>query len=90
MRSRKNEQGSPDIIAIKEEVFLDTVFGMRDSIACPDYSGWPIKINSNHMKKTLTLLIITSGLVFGSLGTADAQKSKVRYADEQMAEMNYK
>ncbi|MBN7814140.1 OmpA family protein [Algoriphagus sp. YJ13C] len=43
------------------------------------------------MKKTLTLLIITSGLLFGSLGTTEAQKSKVRYADSLMAvDHNYK
>ncbi|WBL42990.1 OmpA family protein [Algoriphagus halophytocola] len=41
------------------------------------------------MKKTLTLLSITAAMVFGSLGTAEAQKSKLRYADQQMELMNY-
>ena len=61
---------------------MDTAFGMRDSI-------WPLKKNYNHMKKTLTILGITAGIFLGSLGEVSAQKSKVRYADEQMELMNY-
>lgn len=41
------------------------------------------------MKKTLTILGLTAGIFLGSIGTVDAQKSKVRYADEQMKLMNY-
>ncbi|RIW11938.1 OmpA family protein, partial [Algoriphagus lacus] len=41
------------------------------------------------MKKTLTILGITAGLVLGAVGMAEAQKSKVRYADQQMELMNY-
>ncbi|GMQ35737.1 hypothetical protein Ataiwa_40110 [Algoriphagus taiwanensis] len=41
------------------------------------------------MKKTLTLLTITAGLLIGTTGIAEAQKSRVRYADEQMELMNY-
>ena len=41
------------------------------------------------MKKTLLLVGITAGLFLGSIGLAEAQQSKVRYADEQMELMNY-
>ncbi|WP_338226525.1 OmpA family protein, partial [Algoriphagus confluentis] len=41
------------------------------------------------MKKTLTILTITAGLLIGATGIAEAQKTKVRYADEQMTLMNY-
>ncbi len=41
------------------------------------------------MKKTLILLGITCGLFLGGFGEVQAQKSKVRYADEQMQLMNY-
>lgn len=41
------------------------------------------------MKKTLILVGITAGLFLGTLGQVEAQKSKVRYADEQMTLMNY-
>ncbi|WP_373396618.1 hypothetical protein V8V91_17895 [Algoriphagus halophilus] len=36
------------------------------------------------MKKTLTILSIASAMIFGTIGTVEAQKRKVRYADEQM------
>ena len=42
------------------------------------------------MKKTITILSITAAMIFGSVGIADAQKSKVRYADAQFELMNYK
>ncbi|WP_232424951.1 OmpA family protein [Algoriphagus resistens] len=41
------------------------------------------------MKKTCTLLSFTAVMLFGSLGTVNAQKSKSRYADMQMELMNY-
>lgn len=41
------------------------------------------------MKKTLTILSISATLFLGIVGGAEAQKSKVRYADEQMTLMNY-
>ncbi len=41
------------------------------------------------MKKTLLLVGITVGIFLGSFGEVAAQKSKVRYADEQMELMNY-
>ena len=41
------------------------------------------------MKKTLTLLSIAAALFLGSVGNSQAQKSKIRYADEQMGLMNY-
>ena len=82
MKSSQHEQVIPDIMGMKETVLLDTFFGMRDSM-------WPIKINRNHMKKTLLLVGITAGLILGSISSVEAQKSKVRYADEQMELMNY-
>jgi outer membrane protein OmpA-like peptidoglycan-associated protein len=42
------------------------------------------------MKKTLTILVIAAGLIFGAVGGAKAQNSKVRYADDQMKQMNYR
>jgi hypothetical protein len=47
MKSSQHEQGRPDIMGIKGKVLLDTAFGMRDSM-------WPIKINRNHMKSSMT------------------------------------
>lgn len=41
------------------------------------------------MKKTITILSITAAMIFGSVGIADAQNSKVRYADAQFELMNY-
>lgn len=41
------------------------------------------------MKKTLTILGIAAVLSMGITGAVQAQKSKVRYADEQMELMNY-
>ncbi|MBN3521426.1 OmpA family protein [Algoriphagus lutimaris] len=41
------------------------------------------------MKKTLTILSIASAMIFGTIGTTEAQKRKVRYADEQMELMNF-
>lgn len=41
------------------------------------------------MKKTITILSITAAMIFGSVGIADAQNSKVRYADAQFKLMNY-
>lgn len=41
------------------------------------------------MKKTLTILSIAAGLLFGFSQTALAQKSRVRYADKQMELMNF-
>lgn len=41
------------------------------------------------MKKTLTILSITAGLLFGSVAGVQAQNTKIRYADEQMGLMNY-
>ncbi|WP_255502208.1 OmpA family protein [Algoriphagus sp. AK58] len=41
------------------------------------------------MKKTLTILGIAAALCLGSTAGVQAQKSKVRYADEQMGLMNY-
>jgi outer membrane protein OmpA-like peptidoglycan-associated protein len=41
------------------------------------------------MKKTLTILGITAGLFFGAVYGSEAQRSKVRYADDQMGLMNY-
>ncbi|TFV91838.1 OmpA family protein, partial [Algoriphagus kandeliae] len=41
------------------------------------------------MKKTLTILSITAGLLFGLSATTLAQKSRVRYADKQMELMNF-
>jgi outer membrane protein OmpA-like peptidoglycan-associated protein len=41
------------------------------------------------MKKTLTILGITAGIFLGSFGEIIAQKTKVRYADDQMQLMNY-
>ncbi|WP_134204620.1 hypothetical protein, partial [Algoriphagus zhangzhouensis] len=73
MKSSQHEQGSTAIIALEEKVLLDTVFGKRDSM-------WPMKINSNHMKKTLTILSISAALFLGNVGGAEAQKTKVRYA----------
>jgi hypothetical protein len=37
----------------------------------------------------LTILGLTAGLFLGSLGAVNAQKSKVRYAGDQMELMNY-
>jgi outer membrane protein OmpA-like peptidoglycan-associated protein len=90
MKSSQHEQVSPDSMGMKDKVLLDADFGMRDSPE--EKSGqamWPIKINRNHMKKTLTILGIAAGLLIGSTGVSTAQKSKVRYADEQMKLMNY-
>lgn len=42
------------------------------------------------MKKTLTILSISAGLFLGVVGAAEAQRSKIRYADEQMELMNYR
>ncbi|MDF2159450.1 OmpA family protein, partial [Algoriphagus sp. CAU 1675] len=42
------------------------------------------------MKKTLTILSISAGLLLGVVGAAEAQRSKIRYADEQMELMNYR
>ena len=42
------------------------------------------------MKKTLTILGIAAGLVFGAATGVNAQNSKVRYADDQMKQMNYR
>lgn len=41
------------------------------------------------MKKTFTLLSIAAALFLGTLGTSQAQKAKIRYADDQMGLMNY-
>ncbi|WP_250161353.1 OmpA family protein [Algoriphagus algorifonticola] len=41
------------------------------------------------MKKTLTILSLAAGIILGAVTVAEAQKSKVRYADQQMALMNY-
>lgn len=41
------------------------------------------------MKKTVTILSITAAMIFGSVGVTQAQKSKIRYADQQMELMNY-
>jgi uncharacterized membrane-anchored protein YhcB (DUF1043 family) len=82
MKSSQHEQVSPDSMGIKEKVLLNTAFGMRDSM-------WPIKINRNHMKKTWTIVGLTAGIFLGSLGSVNAQKSKVRYADQQLELMNY-
>lgn len=41
------------------------------------------------MKKILLLVGITAGIFLGTLGSVHAQKTKVRYADEQMELMNY-
>lgn len=41
------------------------------------------------MKKTLTIISISASLFLGIVGGASAQKSKVRYADQQMELMNY-
>ncbi|WP_245579287.1 OmpA family protein, partial [Algoriphagus mannitolivorans] len=41
------------------------------------------------MKKTLTILTMAAGLLIGATGITEAQKAKVRYADDQMAQMNY-
>ncbi|SDD82089.1 Outer membrane protein OmpA [Algoriphagus faecimaris] len=41
------------------------------------------------MKKTLTIISISASLFLGIVGGASAQKTKVRYADEQMELMNY-
>lgn len=41
------------------------------------------------MKKTLTILGLGAGIFLGSMGGVHAQKTKVRYADEQMELMNY-
>ncbi|WP_281171637.1 OmpA family protein [Algoriphagus vanfongensis] len=41
------------------------------------------------MKKTLTILSVAAGLFFGTAEGVLAQKSKVRYADDQMTLMNY-
>ena len=41
------------------------------------------------MKKTITILSITAAMIFGSVGIADAQNSKGRYADAQFELMNY-
>ncbi|WP_339752281.1 OmpA family protein [Algoriphagus aquimarinus] len=41
------------------------------------------------MKNTITILSITAAMIFGSVGIADAQNSKVRYADQQVKLMNY-
>jgi outer membrane protein OmpA-like peptidoglycan-associated protein len=42
------------------------------------------------MKKIATQLVLSAVLIFGSVGITQAQKSKIRYADEQMELMNYK
>lgn len=41
------------------------------------------------MKKTLTILTMAAGLLIGATGVVEAQKAKVRYADDQMSQMNY-
>ncbi|MDX5337877.1 MAG: OmpA family protein [Cyclobacteriaceae bacterium] len=41
------------------------------------------------MKKTLTIVTMAVGLVIGATGMSRAQQSKVRYADDQMKQMNY-
>ncbi|EAZ81570.1 putative OmpA family protein [Algoriphagus machipongonensis] len=41
------------------------------------------------MKKTLTILSIAAAMTLVTVGTTEAQKSKIRYADEQMELMNY-
>jgi outer membrane protein OmpA-like peptidoglycan-associated protein len=42
------------------------------------------------MKKIATQILLSAVLVFGSVGITQAQKSKIRYADQQMELMNYK
>jgi tetratricopeptide (TPR) repeat protein len=42
------------------------------------------------MKKIATQIILSAVLVFGSVGITEAQKNKIRYADQQMELMNYK
>lgn len=41
------------------------------------------------MKKTFTILSITAAMILGSAGVSQAQKSKIRYADQQMDLRNY-
>jgi outer membrane protein OmpA-like peptidoglycan-associated protein len=41
------------------------------------------------MRKTLTILVIAGSLFFGASMHLAAQNSKVRYADDQMKQMNY-
>ena len=41
------------------------------------------------MKKTLMILSLSTGLFLGAVTVSEAQKSKVRYADQQMELMNY-
>lgn len=41
-------------------------------------------------KKTWMILSIASLLIFGTIGTTKAQKSKIRYADSLILEQNYK
>ena len=41
------------------------------------------------MKKTLTILTLATGLLIGATVEMKAQQSKVRYADDQMKQMNY-
>lgn len=41
------------------------------------------------MKKTLTILTLATGLLIGATVDTMGQKSKVRYADDQMGQMNY-
>jgi outer membrane protein OmpA-like peptidoglycan-associated protein len=42
------------------------------------------------MKKIAPQILLSAMLVFGSVRVAQAQKSKIRYADQQMELMNYK
>jgi hypothetical protein len=42
------------------------------------------------IKKRVAQLVLSAALVFGSAGITQAQKSKIRYADQQMELMNYK
>ena len=42
------------------------------------------------MKKTLMILSLSTGLFLGAVTVSEAQKSKVRYADQQMELMNYR
>ncbi len=83
MKSSPHEQDRPGLMGIRGKVLLDTAMGMGDSI-------WPLKKKYNHMKKTLTILGLAAGLFFGATESAEAQRSKVRYADDQMKQMNYR
>jgi len=42
------------------------------------------------MKKTLMILSLSTGLFLGAVTVSEAQKSRVRYADQQMELMNYR